>query len=101
MRGELILRVNQNLSAFGYDVYGYTHDGHQTVGMVQPLVVEDHERGMPIKPIGTVDEGACQHLMDDLWAAGFRPTNEPSGEGIKAHLKDMRTLVSKFAEVDL
>ena len=46
-----------------------------------------------------------QCLFEELWRAGFRPTTNVEGVGelraTKEHLKDLKRLVSKYAEVDL
>ncbi len=50
-------------------------------------------------PILWLDKGQCQQLMDDLWAAGTRPTEGSGSAGSLAaterHLSDMRHLVFK------
>jgi hypothetical protein len=45
-------------------------------------------------PVFTLDQRAAQHLMDDLYNAGLRPTDAQGTAGqleaMKAHLDDMR-----------
>lgn len=44
-----------------------------------------------------LDYSCAQYLMDGLWRAGVRPSNDEGNEGAlsatKSHLEDMRTLV--------
>lgn len=48
-------------------------------------------------PCHRLDPNGAQRLMDDLWAAGVRPTEGSGSAGALAatqkHLEDMRTLV--------
>lgn len=56
-------------------------------------------------PLMTLSDNTCQHLMDQLYHAGFRPTDsQPTDSMInamQAHLADMRKIVSKNIKVDL
>lgn len=71
----------------------FTEDGKaaaKTVG-VGPVT-----RDQEIPTLVSLDQMACQILMDDLYAAGFRPTEAQGGndqvQALKDHLADMRDL---------
>lgn len=97
---ELFVRVQQSYTHFDYDLHLYTR-GDGVTKVLHTPVYGEVKPGLTTPTFATLTANACQKLIDDLWAAGFRPTEEPSGEGIKNHLKDMRTLVSKLMEVEL
>lgn len=44
------------------------------------------------EPALKMREAEAQQLLDELWRAGFRPSLMPEGEGLKAHLADMRQI---------
>jgi hypothetical protein len=50
----------------------------------------------------TLERTAAQSLFDDLWKAGFRPTNEIGSEGqlaaLQGHLEDMRKIAFQFLD---
>jgi hypothetical protein len=64
----------------------------------------------PLKKVGieytglTIDLQNMQQLMDDLWAAGVRPTEGSGSAGsmaaAQAHLQDMRVLVEKAYKIE-
>lgn len=66
------------------------------------VTMEAMSPGSYIEPTLTIDNTAAQTLIDDLWAAGFRPTEGAGSAGQLAatqkHLEDMRTLVFKVRE---
>lgn len=59
--------------------------------------MREHEPGEMVEPTLKIDDKAAQVLIDDLFAAGFRPTEGQGSAGqLKAtekHLDDMRRLV--------
>ena len=69
------------------------------------LIAEPIEPGMYQEPTGRITKQAAQVLMDDLWAAGLRPTEGTGSAGsLKAtekHLDDMRRIVAKKLDVSL
>lgn len=77
--------------------------GH--ISTVKDLIFEPYEPGMVMVETGVIDPTAAQVLMDDLWAAGLRPTEGKGSAGsLKAtekHLEDMRRIVSKKLDVSL
>lgn len=65
--------------------------------MVTFKVLEPEDAGMKIEPTFALSESAVQELMDDLWAAGFRPSkgsdNRGHLEAVQNHLSDMQRIV--------
>lgn len=57
----------------------------------------------PEQPSFTLGREDAQRVMDDLWAAGLRPTQGQQSEGLTAgqarHLEDMRAIA--FAKLDI
>lgn len=56
------------------------------------------------KPTMTIGIDGAQTLMDDLWQAGFRPTEGSGSAGslraTEKHLKDMRQIAFKKLGID-
>lgn len=83
----------------------YKPDGRRFVA--KPLVMEEVADHMLVPYESRRNLGAteAQKLIDDLWDCGIRPSEGQGSAGqlasIQEHLKDMRKLVTKFAEVDL
>ena len=69
------------------------------------LTVERREVGVITKPSLIISDRSSQTLMDDLWQAGYRPTEGAGSAGslraTENHLSDFRKIVSKTLEVDL
>ncbi len=60
-------------------------------------VLEDEEMHQEKLPCFTLKKDEAQYFMDELWNAGFRPTEGSGSAGqlaaVQAHLKDMQRLV--------
>lgn len=65
--------------------------------VAEPAVMRVHDDGELITPAFHLSRAAGQVLMDDLWAAGLRPTEGAGSAGAlaatQAHLKDLQQLV--------
>ena len=63
---------------------------------LQPVMTEIADGAEPTPTLRLHDEEA-QALMDDLWAAGIRPTEAAGSAGamaaVQEHLKDLRRIV--------
>lgn len=61
------------------------------------------EREQFVEPTFRIPAESAQRLMDDLWAAGFRPTEGRQSEGVTVaqsrHLDDMRAIA--FAKLNI
>jgi hypothetical protein len=67
------------------------------VCVATPLAFETVHPGTVTTPVATLDTDQAQHLMDELWTCGIRPTEGTGSAGSMAaterHLKDMRAIV--------
>lgn len=75
------------------------------IAVVKNLTMEPITPGMYQEPTGRITKQAAQVLMDDLWAAGLRPSEGSGSAGslraTERHLEDMRSIVSKKLDVPL
>lgn len=74
--------------------------------IIKPVLLETRDTDLVDEPFLELRGEDAQQLYDALHAAGFRPVDNPgsaAGElaATRAHLNDMRVLVSKSAEVEL
>src|SRR6478752_1525327 len=75
---------------------------HSTVSYALPLTLKQltpADEGVEQQPMFSIKDEECQHLMDELWRVGFRPSEGSGSAGSLAaterHLADMRHLVFK------
>ena len=63
------------------------------------ITFQKAEEGLRVDPTVVIHNAEAQTLMDDLWEAGFRPTEGAGSAGsllaTQKHLEDMRKLVFK------
>lgn len=67
-----------------------------SVGVLSLKPVEDGELLSNLPPTVRLDAQAAQVLMDDLWAAGLRPTEEGGAGALGAterHLADLKQIL--------
>ena len=66
--------------------------------------MEEREEGVPVDPTFHLGRDEAQTLMDDLWNAGFRPTEGTGSAGslraTEKHLDDMRRIAFKHLGVE-
>lgn len=78
------------------------HQGATGLFAMQPATIDKVEPGAYVEPALKLDEQQVQLLMDELWAAGYRPTRaEPvkvESEAKQAHIDDLRKLVHGSVE---
>lgn len=74
-------------------------DSLKPIQAVSALTWKDIAPGTIRSPLLHMDVTAAQELMDSLWNAGQRPTSLRFGEGVNAHLADMRAIV--FAKLNV
>lgn len=71
-----------------------------------PVVFESYDsvKGIPPEPLITLSNEDAQKLLDELWRAGVRPTDQMDSMAaigaVKYHLEDMRRLVFGKKEGD-
>lgn len=74
-------------------------------GVVVNMELKEREIGTMTESSLNIDDKSAQTLMDDLWTAGFRPTEGSGSAGsLKAtenHLNDFRKIVAKTLDIDL
>jgi hypothetical protein len=73
--------------------------------VVSGVELETPDPGRIASPSFSISDENAQTLMDDLWAAGFRPTEGSGSAGslraTEKHLDDMRRIVGKHLMVNL
>lgn len=84
----------------GRNIQVVVFDGHH----VGRLIMEEHPEGLIYEPTFSLGPNQAQMLMDDLWAAGVRPTEGTGSAGsLKAtekHLEDMRKIAFKWMSLE-
>jgi hypothetical protein len=80
IRKTRIILSKQDFSGFGYDLRYGLDEGDGTLSVAQPVVLEKVKRGMLVEPMLTLDEDACQMLMNELYIAGIRPSKNLVGQ---------------------
>lgn len=82
-------------------LWDFDDDGRRRA--TQIVEGERIERGQYVEPTFRLHGESAQQLMDDLWAAGFRPTEGRQSEGMASaqasHLADMRAIA--FAKLNI
>ena len=83
----------------GYEFFYGTKDLDGNASIAQPVVFKTLERGCIVTtPLLTLEEDACQVLMNELWIAGIRPSKRLSDPEGSAHLKDEITWLRGTAD---
>ena len=102
-----ICRIQRDLHRMGcHMTFGMRHEDGR-VDAVTELKFEPIESGMvvPLDAIFQLPDELGQTMIDELWQAGFRPSQAPVGEGraqaMTEHLKDLRALLGKQMKVKL
>lgn len=97
-------RIQKDLSWLTVNLYLSKRNGDGSLDVVKFVEVEHHtgqDTGLEMHPLRLSLE-AGQHLMDDLWADGFRPANmRHSSETLAAkdaHLQDARGLAKRLLD---
>jgi hypothetical protein len=86
------IRVMKSPWSFGVDVLI-----KQGNNVVSDITFREYNGGEIVNPTFNLNTNNAQRLMDELWIAGFRPSEGSGSAGaLKAtekHLEDMRSLV--------
>ena len=92
------LRANMSLGVDKIELYGYQRDS-QGQAEAKELQMVKCEEYVQLKPFAVIENPQAQVLMDDLWAAGIRPSEGRGSAGameaVLNHLKDMRKIAFK------
>ena len=100
--------IRANSTAWDMDAVGvwlidHDRDGNRMIA--KPLEFEPFIQGSGLQPTLHLLPESAQVLIDDLWSAGFRPTQGRQSEGVTAaqaeHLADMRAIVADRLKVAL
>lgn len=97
MKDDIVIRARQQPWSNAVELLVMTED-QRFIG--KPVELEEHSNeAMIIDPTARITKQQAQVLIDDLWAAGLRPTEGAGSAGQLAaterHLEDMRKLVFK------
>jgi len=93
-RDDHQLRVKLDVPSNSLQVYAFSEKGGHFLN-VQSVEVVKHEAGTLLDSLMTLSYSAAQTLMDDLYRAGIRPSEEGSAgerEALKLHLDDARRM---------
>lgn len=99
MDADIKVRAQRGAWNYGTEfMFVGSQDGNRVYGRVTYEVVK--EDAVKLDPSFTLGDSAAQLLMDDLWQAGFRPSEGTGSAGALAatqkHLEDMRTVAFKY-----
>jgi hypothetical protein len=97
---ELQFKINQDYFKRGYSIFGFNKTHY--VGALTLIQSQENES---FDPLFTLSKNQAQGLMNELWNAGIRPTDDVDNKGelkaTKMHLEDMRKIASKYVKVNL
>ncbi len=100
---KMKFHARRNIWGDRIELFAYTHGpgGERIVARPTQLEAIKPDDGIPDESPSWIDldNDSAQQLMDELWYAGFRPTEGSGSAGSLAaterHLADMRSLVFK------
>lgn len=81
-----------------------THEGKVYMASLSWQEIDEHDFAFEPQPTFVLHRTQAQVLMDDLWAAGVRPTEGAGSAGAmreaQEHISTLRKVVYKVLEVD-
>jgi len=94
--------INRDWSYSGFTLH-ITNISEDKRALMQPatFAVLENEAAKHTEPSMVLTIGDAQRLIDSLYDAGLRPSKANNGEGVLAHLSDMRAIVSSKLKIDL
>ena len=111
MKAQILFFIRPSYLNATYDLYlrqMATLGSEVQVNFATEVLLEKvtpENEGMERAPLLTLDRGAVQSLMDELYRAGLRPSDAPNQAGIVEamvdHIDDLRMIVEKTLEVKL
>ncbi|MCK5018730.1 MAG: hypothetical protein KAS32_16835 [Candidatus Peribacteraceae bacterium] len=98
MEDKLCMRARLGREHFGVDIDIVSEDRRTgRISVIKNIEFQAADVGTAHSTPLAIDDVMAKRLMDDLWLAGIRPTNDLMGEtnkdDMKAHLNDMRSIV--------
>jgi len=93
----------------GIGLYGI-EESEKYRAIAEPLVLRTilkgtEEEGFSHSPFVNISNASAQHLLNQLWNLGFRPSDGVASTGqlesLKNHLEDMRLIVGDKLKIDL
>jgi len=103
---QLNMRAVRNGAWKSIDIYAFGYDRSDRAGMwvPQPIVYERHTvDGLMRDPLLRLSQEQAAALMDDLWNAGVRPSDQGTpGQlaAMQAHIGDLRAIAFKALGVE-
>jgi hypothetical protein len=74
-------------------------------GVAKNITFESQPKEQIISNLMEINHAEAQHLMDQLWSCGIRPTEGQGSAGSLAaterHLKDMQTIAFKLLDSEI
>jgi hypothetical protein len=107
MRNRLRFFAQRSFRINGVDLHiGVDHaDGRFSLAEPAVFLAHDQAAELPRSPFLTLDADGAQSLMDELYAAGVRPTAGQGSAGqldaVQRHLADMRAIAAGRLRLEL
>ena len=91
----------RNYMLDGFDVYLWEVDNAQAPrAFAAPVAMALAEEGREVVPAATLSHQGAQKLIDDLWNAGYRPTNAVNQDGtiaaMRDHIKSLKDMLDRI-----
>lgn len=90
-------RVERSGYMLRSNVWIVNRDTH-SLGVAAPVVFHETARNEVPEPTLSISDNEAQQMIDELWRAGFRPTEGTGSAGAlaatQAHLTDMRKIAT-------
>lgn len=95
------MRAQRNAAVRGVELFMIDHKG--AVVQLKAVELVPLDADVYADPLVTIGEDAAQNLIDDLWNAGFRPSEAKTSAGAltatQAHLEDMRRIANRAVDL--
>ena len=104
LNNEIIFRVHREPYFSGIELYAFI-DNENSRDVAEPMVMKRKELDTFSPAFCQLTNEATQMLIDELWQAGYRPTEGIGSAGslraTEKHLNDMRKIVAEKLKVQL
>lgn len=99
---RFLVNVQRDVAYDKYGVYIAVRDKGIVHVPEHPITWIPLQDSMMTAPMFRLGQGDLQHLMDELWHVGIRPSEGTGSAGAlaatQAHLKDLQSIISKLME---